>query len=87
MFVFDLSSLYRRIRVRGANRVDFLHRMSTGDLLGIAPGEGRTTVFTTPIARMVDYATVLAFDDSLLVLSGAGQGKLERWAAQVYFLQ
>jgi aminomethyltransferase len=85
MFVFDLSSLYRRIRVRGANRVDFLHRMSTGDLLGIAPGEGRTTVFTTPIARMVDYATVLAFDDSLLVLSGAGQGKLERWLRKYIF--
>ena len=85
MFVFDLSPQYRRIRVRGANRVDFLHRMSTGDLLGIAPGEGRTTVFTTPIARMVDYAVVLAFEDSLLVLSGAGQGKLERWLRKYIF--
>jgi aminomethyltransferase len=85
MFVFDLSEQYRRIRVRGANRVDFLHRMSTGDLLGIAPGEGRTTVFTTPIARMVDYVVVLAFEDSLLILSGAGQGKLERWLRKYIF--
>lgn len=85
MFVFDLSTQYRRIRVHGANRVDFLHRMSTGNLLGIAPGEGRTTVFTTPIARMVDYAVVLAFEDSLLILSGAGQGKLERWLRKYIF--
>jgi aminomethyltransferase len=85
MVVFDLSSLYRRIRLRGVSRVDFVHRMSTGNLLGIAPGEGRTTVFTTPIARIVDYATILAFEDSLLVLSGAGQGRLERWLRKYVF--
>ena len=85
MFVFDLSPLYRRIRVRGANRADFVHRMSSGKLLDITPGEGRTTVFTTPIGRMVDYAVVLAFEDSLLILSGAGQGKLERWLRKYIF--
>ncbi len=85
MFVFDLSPLYRLIRVRGANRIDFLHRMSTGDLLGLRPGEGRATVFTTPIGRMIDHAAVLAFDDSLLVLSCAGQSRLERWLRKYIF--
>ena len=85
MFVFDLSPLYRRIRVHGSSRIDFLHRMSTGNLLGMQPGEGRMTVFTTPIGRMVDAAVVLAFEDSLLVLSGAGPGKLERWLRKYIF--
>jgi aminomethyltransferase len=85
MLVFDLSSPYQRIRARGKNRIDFVHRMSTGNLLGIAPGAGRPTVFTTPIARIVDYAVVLAFEDSLLILSGAGEGKLERWLRKYIF--
>jgi aminomethyltransferase len=80
MLIFDLVRTFSQIRVRGKHRVDFLQRMSTGDLLNMRPGEGRTTVFTTPIGRMVDYAVVLAFEDSLLMLSGgSGQGKLVRW--------
>ncbi|MCL4504726.1 MAG: glycine cleavage system protein T [Chloroflexi bacterium] len=72
--------------MRGANRIDFLHRMSTGDLLGIQPGEGRTTVFTTPIGRMLDYAVALAFDDSLLLLSGGNdQSRLVRWLRKYIF--
>ena len=86
MLAFDLSQTFSRIRVRGANRVDFLHRMSSGNLLGIKVGEGRTTVFTTPIGRMVDYAVVLAFEDSLLLLGGGnGQGKLIRWLRKYIF--
>jgi folate-binding protein YgfZ len=86
MFMFNLTGIYSLIRVRGANRIDFLHRMSTGDLLGIQPGTGRTTVFTTPIGRMVDYATVLAFPDSLLMVSGGnGQSKLVRWLRKYVF--
>src|SRR5690242_8990481 len=86
MLAFDLSQTFSRVRVRGANRVDFLHRMSSGNLLGIQAGEGRTTVFTTPIGRMVDYAVVLAFEDSLLLLGGGnGQGKLVRWLRKYIF--
>ena len=84
--IVDLSQTFSRIRVRGANRVDFLHRMSTGALLGIQPGEGRSTVFTTPIGRMLDYAVVLAFDDSLLMLAGGNdQSKLVRWLRKYIF--
>ncbi|MCL5998715.1 MAG: glycine cleavage system protein T [Chloroflexi bacterium] len=85
MLIFNLSETFSRIRVCGANRVDFLHRMSTGDLLGIQPGEGRRTVFTTPIGRMVDYALVLAFEDSLLMLGGTGRDRLVRWLRKYVF--
>jgi tRNA-modifying protein YgfZ len=88
MTIFDLSQVFSRIRVRGADRIDFLHRMSTGNLLGMQPGEGRTTVFTTPIGRMVDYAAVLASEDSLLLVSGGnGQGKLVRWLRKYIFFK
>ncbi len=84
--IVDLATAHSRIRVRGGSRVDFLHRMSTGDLLGIQPGQGRATVFTTPIGRMVDYAVVLALDDSLLLISGGyGQSKLIRWLRKYIF--
>jgi tRNA-modifying protein YgfZ len=74
------------VRVRGANRLDFVHRMSTGKLLGLPASQGRTTVFTTPIARMVDHSVVLAFDDSLLLLTGGGnQDKLLRWLRKYIF--
>src|SRR4029453_5780797 len=85
MLIFDLSQTFSRIRVRGANRVEFLHRMSSGDLLGIQPGEGRATVFTTPIGRMVDYAVVLAFEDSLLMIAGPAPDKLVRWLRKYVF--
>ncbi|HEY3291918.1 MAG TPA: glycine cleavage system protein T [Anaerolineae bacterium] len=86
MALYELDSVYSLIRVRGANRIDFLHRMSTGNLLGIQPGQGRATVFTTPIGRMVDFAIVLAFADSLLLISGGyGKSILSRWLRKYIF--
>ena len=86
MHVFDLSSEFSLIRVAGANRADFLHRMSTGDLATIAPGEARSTVFTTPIGRMIDHAIVCAFHDHLLMrVSAAGKDKLLRWLRKYVF--
>lgn len=86
MQLFDLSSEFGIVRVTGANRADFLHRMSTGDLASIAPGEVRATVFTTPIGRMVDAASVYAFPDHLLMrVSTAGKDKLLRWLRKYVF--
>lgn len=86
MALYNLGGVYSLIRVRGASRIDFLHRMSTGNLLGLEPGQGRTTVFTTPIGRMVDYAIVLAFADSLLMISGGYEKSiLVRWLRKYIF--
>jgi aminomethyltransferase len=60
--------------------------MSTGDVRGLRPGEGKTTVLTTPIGRMVDYLTVLTFDDSALLIGGGGnQDKVLRWLRKYIF--
>jgi aminomethyltransferase len=86
MTTLDLSAHFGFVRVRGSTRLDFLHRMSSGNLLQLKAGEGATTVFTTPIGRIVDYSTVLVFDDSILLLTGRGnQAKLIRWLQKYIF--
>ncbi|MCW1970088.1 MAG: hypothetical protein KIH69_018410 [Anaerolineae bacterium] len=86
MLCFDLSNTFARIRVQGSNRADFLNRMSTGDLARIKPGEARRTVFITPIGRMIDAVTVVAFADSFLLISSlAHREKLIRWLRKYVF--
>ena len=86
MLMFDLSQTFSRIRLRGSTRIDLLQRMSTGDLLKMQPGEGRATVLTTPIGRMIDYLLVLAHDDSLLLLGqGGAREKTLRWLRKHIF--
>ncbi len=86
MLLFDLSSVFSRIRLLGSGRLDFLHRISTGDLRGLKAGEGKPTVLTTPIGRMVDYLIVLAFESSMLLIGGGGnQEKVVRWLRKYVF--
>lgn len=87
MTCFDLSNYFSCIRLRGNTRLDFLQRMSTGDLRGLSVGEGRTTVLTTPIGRIVDWLAVLADTDSLLLLGSAGARENLALAAQAHLLQ
>ncbi len=58
------------LRLRGSDTLDFLHRMSTNDLLGLTPGKVRTTVFTNEKGRIVDLVDVLHFGSSLLLVAG-----------------
>ena len=80
MRIFDLSSTFGRVQMTGATRLAFLHRMSTNDIESLLPGQGRRTVLTTPIGRMVDCTPVLAMDDALILLTGAGNAsKVTAW--------
>ena len=83
---FDVTADFGRLRVRGASRLDFLHRMTTGDLAVLHPGQGAATVLTTPIGRSIDCLYVLAQPDSLLVITGGGnQDKVARWLRKFIF--
>jgi aminomethyltransferase len=63
-----------RIFMRGRDRADLLHRLSTADLLRLRPGQGTRTVLTTPIGRTIDLLTVHALEDALLLSGSPGQG-------------
>src|SRR4051812_45451332 len=63
-----------RIFMRGRDRADLLHRLTSNDIVRLRPGQGARTVLTTPIGRIIDLLTVHALEDALLVVTGAGQG-------------
>jgi folate-binding protein YgfZ len=65
-----------RIRVTGSHRADLLNRISTNELLKLAPGEGRPTIFTTSNARIIDRALVYNYPaDALTLIAGPGRGQ------------
>ncbi len=86
MFVYDLSNTFGRVRLHGETRVDFLHRMSSGEVRALRPGQGAITALTTPTARMVDCVVALPFVDSTLLLTGGGNSaKVEAWLRKYVF--
>ncbi len=62
-----------RLRITGASRFDILHRISTNDLLNMAPGEGRGTVFTQANARLIDRVEAYNSDDALMLITAPGR--------------
>jgi len=86
MRIFDLTGQYGWVRLAGATRVDFLHRMSTNHLLGLKAGEARLTALTTPIGRMIDCVLAVGQPDALLLMTGAGNAdKVGRWLRKYVF--
>ncbi len=62
-------SFIGRIELAGADRVDFLQRMTTNEMRNHPVGSGIQTVLTTPEGRIVDLLTVLVRPETLLVLA------------------
>jgi aminomethyltransferase len=88
MRTFDLTAQYGWVRLTGATRIDFLHRMSTNHLRGLQAGEARLTALTTPIGRMIDCALAIGEPDALLLMTGAGNAdKVSRWLRKYIFFQ
>jgi aminomethyltransferase len=76
------------LSVSGEDRLDFLHRMSTNDLLGLTPGRAAVTVFTTAIGRIVEVARVLAQEDQALLITPPGQARaLREWLQRYLFFR
>ena len=83
--VYDSSPL-GRLRLTGRTRVDFLHRMSTNDLISLGPGQGAATIFTTPLARIVDRTLAYVRETDVLVLTSRGaQAQLSNWLRKHIF--
>ena len=83
--IYDSSPL-GRLRLTGATRVDFLHRMSTNDMNSLKPGQGAATVLTTPNARIIDRVIVYLREADLLMLTSRGaQTTVAAWLKKYIF--
>ncbi|HEV8375543.1 MAG TPA: glycine cleavage T C-terminal barrel domain-containing protein [Candidatus Polarisedimenticolia bacterium] len=75
-----------RIRLRGKDRHDFLHRLSTNDILALKPGEGRLTALLNPKGRLLDLLQVLVLEEEMLVITSEGAGeKVLSWLEAYHF--
>ena len=80
------TSAWGRLCFTGKDRLEFLHRISTNDLLKLQAGQGAATVFTTPIARIIDRTVVYARETDLLMLTSRGnQGRVYQWLRKYIF--
>lgn len=86
MTFYDLTGVYGLLRISGATRLDFVHRMSSGEVRNLTPGQGAQTCFTTPLARVVDCSIVLCDPDALVLLTGGDNAeRLARWLRKYVF--
>ena len=68
------------ITLKGADRLDLLHRLTTNDLTGMRPGNGRQTVLLTEKARIIDVVTVLEDSDHAdLIVAPETAATVIRW--------
>lgn len=56
-----------KLRLKGKDRVDFLHGMTTNDIKMLTPGNGLYTTFTTDKAKMLADGRVYCFPDALWI--------------------
>eukprot|EP00899_Mesostigma_viride_P002087 jgi/Mesvir1/1187/Mv17681-RA.1 len=64
--VYDKSH-YGRIRVVGADRISFLHNMTTANISRLKPGQGCETLFVSPQARTIDLASLYVQESSVML--------------------
>lgn len=69
-FFIDRSEL-GMLKLTGETRIDLIHRMSTQDLRNMQGGEGRATVLTTEIGRIIDRIIIYTSSDTAYALTGA----------------
>ncbi len=60
------------IEMKGQDRIDLLHRLSTNDMTKLLPGKGMQTVLLTEKARIIDVVTVLHDADRSYLLGSPG---------------
>src|SRR5258706_10014845 len=84
--LFDRAQPQGRLEMVGRDRLDLLHRMSTNDLTSLKQGEGRSTVLTTALARIIDRVIVYHRGDMALVLANQPQ-TVRTWLQKHIFFQ
>ncbi len=74
--------------VKGRDRLDLLHRMSTNDVAGLPAGSIRQSVLTNPIGRIVDVVRILSLEDEAMLLTSPGRAEIvHKWLQGYIFFQ
>jgi folate-binding protein YgfZ len=76
------------LELTGADRVDFVQRMTTNNIAALRPGQSLVTVLTSPVARILFVFTVLEREDVLWLLpAGDEVEQLSRHLrSQIFFM-
>ncbi len=89
----ELSWLARGNRgfvcVRGAERVELLHRLSTRNLEPLAkPGHVEWTIFTTSQGKLVDWVAVFSLEDALILRVSEGRDtEMVQWLERYIIME
>jgi aminomethyltransferase len=67
-----------RLQLLGRDPLALLQRMSTNDVASLDEGEGRATIFTNPVGRILDRAAVYQQGERALLLTEPGRGEALR---------
>ncbi len=62
------------LKITGETRLDLIHRMSTQDVNGLQSGEGKATVLTTDIGRIIDRLILYTSSNTVYALTGENHG-------------
>lgn len=75
--------------VRGSERIELLHRLSTNDLTPLNDKEKKvSTVFTTAQGKIVDWVSAFSLEDELLLRLSPNRGKdLANWINQFIIME
>jgi folate-binding protein YgfZ len=64
-----------RLSLRGDDRLAFVQRMSTNDVLKLGQDEAAPTIFTNPVGRVLDRVTLVNRAEDALLLAEPGRGE------------
>lgn len=68
------------LELKGADSVDYLHRITTNDLKNLVKERIAKTIFTTEKGRVIDLVTLVNFEDFQLILSNnVHKLKVKNW--------
>lgn len=76
-----------RLEASGRDRLNLVHRISTNDVLNMATGEGRPTIFTNPTGRIIDRIMLYDRGETAFISTEAGRGSavLNYLQRQIFF--
>lgn len=68
------------LELKGADSIDYLHRITTNDLKNLTKEQIAKTIFTTEKGRVIDLVTLVNFEDFQLILSSnVHKLKVKNW--------